>query len=246
MATGIVLGGGGTKAFAHLGVLQALQEAEIKPDMISGASAGAIMGAFIADGKTPEETLGIMKLFDIMDYVSFNWPLTGLLDLDNLERKLKKRLAAKTFEELKIPLYVAASNLRTGYVEYLGAGPLATAVKASSSIPFLFEPVEIGGQKYCDGGLLDNLPYAPLKGKCETIITVNVARSREAGKLNDIVEIALRAMEIVLGQDKQSAVQESAMYIEPEGTENYFLFDTGHAEELFDLGYAHAKKMLGR
>ena len=245
MKTGIVLGGGSGKAFAHLGVLQALEEAGIVPDALSGSSSGAIVGAFIASGFKPFETLQLMKTYRFLDYVSVNLPVTGLFTLDSLERNLKKQLPADTFADLKMPFYVSVSNLYSGKVEYLHAGPLAAAIKASCSLPFVFSPVKLNGQLYSDGGLLDNLPYAPLMELCDRIIVISISRTAQVKKFDSIKDIAGRVIDMIVNQDSENAKRNCDLYIEPPGMENYNILDTGRENEFFSLGYDYCKRILG-
>ena len=165
--TGIVLSGGGARGFAHLGVLLALNEAGIFPDIISGTSAGALIGVLYADGYTPGE---IMKLLDAntsFHYIRPTVPKEGLLQISGIIKILRDNLRAKTFEELKLPLIVAATNLNYGRIEYFSAGELLQPVIASASIPVLFKPVLINGCLFVDGGVLDNLPIKPVEEVCE-------------------------------------------------------------------------------
>src|SRR5665811_384027 len=172
--TGLVLSGGGTRGFAHLGVIAALVEKGIKPDIISGTSAGAITGAFIAAGKTPEEILKIFKKGSFFKYTKLHIPTDGLLKLDGLKEVIQKEIASKNIEDLKVPFFVAVSNLNKGIVEYKNKGLLGETVLASSSIPILFSPVILNGDSYVDGGLMDNIPISPIKTKCEQIIVSNI------------------------------------------------------------------------
>ena len=173
--TGLVLSGGGTRGFAHLGVIAALLEKGIKPDVISGTSAGAIAGAFIASGKTPKEIRDLLKKGSFFKYTKLQIPKDGLMKLDGLKELFQKEIKAKKLEDLDIPLYVTVSNLNTGDVEYHNTGTLDEMVLASASIPILFSPVNIDGNRYVDGGLLDNIPIEPIKSDCEQIIVSNIS-----------------------------------------------------------------------
>jgi NTE family protein len=116
--TGLVLSGGGARGFAHLGVLQALNEAGIYPDIISGASAGALAGVMYCDGYKPKEILKIMKSGSRLDYMRPTVPRDGLLQISGIVRILDTHLKAKTFEELKMPLYVSTTDINSGKVVY--------------------------------------------------------------------------------------------------------------------------------
>src|SRR6056297_535762 len=108
---GIVLAGGGARGFAHLGVLKALEEKGIRADCISAVSAGSIVGAFIASGKSPDQVMEIMQESDFFDYAKVLMPKQGLMSLENLHKNLEEELEENKISELKIPLYIAASNL---------------------------------------------------------------------------------------------------------------------------------------
>ena len=245
MITGIVLGGGSGKAFAHLGILKALEEAGIVPDAVSGASSGALIGAFISSGMGPSETLEVMKKYKLLDYVSMNLPVTGLFSLDNLEKNLQKQLPARTFSDLKLPFYVAVSNINSGKVDYLHTGPLPIAIRASCSIPFIFSPVPLNGQLYLDGGLLDNLPYTPLTSFCDRIIVVNISRTAAVKKFDSLKDITVRVIQMVVNQDSENAKRNCDLYLEPPGMENNQTFDMTRWDEFYRIGYDYCRKILG-
>ncbi len=244
MSIGMVLGGAGTKAFVHLGVLKALRERGIRPDVFSGASSGSIVGAFMAAGRGIEETHEALKTYRFFNFATVGVQASGLLNLDNLERNLMKQLKERTFEELRYPLFAAATNLYAGRVDYICSGPLIPAVKASCAIPFLFAPVKLNGSLYVDGGLMDDIPYAPLLGYSSHIIASSVSRAREVEKVGNFAELAARVVELVMNQDSENAKRNCDLFIEPEGVEKYGILDTGNGDELFKLGYEYTKNLL--
>ncbi|MGC9355810.1 MAG: patatin-like phospholipase family protein, partial [Mariniphaga sp.] len=189
---GLVLSGGGTRGFAHLGVIAALNEKGIYPEVISGTSAGAIVGAFIAGQKSPEEVMKIFKKGWFFQYTKLNLPVNGLLKLDGLREIIEEEIEYKNIEDLPVPFYVALANMNKGAVEYKNSGHLGKAVLASSSIPVLFAPIEIEGQFYVDGGLMDNIPIEPIKNDCEQIIVVNIAPLNPREKFKNLIQIASR------------------------------------------------------
>lgn len=126
---GIALGGGGARGFAHLGVLKALKERGIKADIISGASAGSIVGGFYADKKSPEEIFKIIKEKGFFKYTNFNIPKTGLVGLDGLEKQIDEDLSVENIEDLPIPFIAAATNLNAGEVAYYVMNADLTAIK---------------------------------------------------------------------------------------------------------------------
>jgi len=240
---GIALGGGGARGFIHLGVIKALEEKGITPDVISGVSAGAIVGAFIASGKKPDEIMELIKENKFLDYAKVRFPVMGLFTLENFEEHIKPHLSAKSFSDLKIPFYVAVSNLNSGRVEYFNEGPLITAIQASCSIPVLFSPVTINGQLYVDGGLLDNLPYKPLINKCDKIIAISILASEKTNKIENLIEVAARTFEMSVSINREITQRECDLLIEPTGVEAINIFDNSNAEEMFNIGYDYCRKI---
>lgn len=243
MKTGIALGGGGAKGFVHLGVLKALGEMGIKPEIVAGTSAGSIVGAFVAAGVEPEEILELVKKNRFIDYAKVTLPGGGFFTLDNFEKLMEKLLPARNFADLKLPFFASVTNLYTGKVEYKSEGPLIPAIKASCAIPVLFSPVVLEGQMYVDGGVLDNLPVTPLAGKCDKIIAVNVNGSEEVKRLGNIKGAALRVFEIIANRDRDIAKGNCDLLIEPPGLGKFKILDTRHADELFEIGYEHTRKI---
>ena len=137
---GLALGGGGARGFAHLGVAQALAEAGLRPDIISGTSAGSIVGAMLASGHTPLEC---MELFAHMKMRHLAKPAVsrkGFLEYSHLEEELETFIGVRTFEELKIPLVVTASDMNTAQPVHFRTGELLPCIIASCSIPVVFVP----------------------------------------------------------------------------------------------------------
>ncbi|MCK8826052.1 patatin-like phospholipase family protein [Fuchsiella alkaliacetigena] len=240
---GIALSGGGARGFAHLGVLKALEEKGITPDIISGVSAGAIVGAFIASGKKADEVMAIMKENKFTDYAKANLPINGLLSLNNLRDKLEKHLDKQAFSELEIPFYIAISDLNEGKVEYLNEGPLISIIQASASIPVLFSPVKIDGRLYVDGGLFDNLPIKPLLGSCDKIIAVNAMPIERTEKIDNLVEIALRTFQLSVSGKNKEMKRKCDLFIEPKGLKDFHILDTKHADKLFEIGYDYCSNL---
>src|SRR5512133_3698530 len=136
--TGFVLSGGGARGFAHLGFMEALFEEGIHPDIISGTSAGALAGVLIADGLAPREILKLLNTGSRLDFMRPAFPREGLLQISGIVKILNANLHAKKFEDLKIPLFVAATDINNGKAVYFSEGDLIERVTASMSIPVLF------------------------------------------------------------------------------------------------------------
>lgn len=238
---GLVLSGGGTRGFAHLGVITALYEKGIIPDVISGTSVGALVGAYIAGGIMPDVILKIFNKGWFFKYTNLKFPDNGLLKLNGLKEILQKTIPYKNIEELPLPFYVSVANLNTGKGEYLKEGPLGTAVLASSSIPVLFSPVKLNGQLYVDGGLMDNLPVEPIKNDCEYIISVNITPLNPRKEIRNLIQIASRTFYMGVNANMTQVHKYSSLYIEPEGIDTYDILSLSHADEMFRLGYESVK-----
>jgi NTE family protein len=243
-ATGLVLSGGAARGYAHLGVMKALNEEGIYPDIISGASAGAIAGALYADGYTPVEILEILGKNSRLDFLKLTVPKDGLLKMEGMIKVLKKALRAKTFEDLKTPLVVSVTNLNLAKVEYFESGELLRAVIASASIPVVFKPVEMDNTFYVDGGVMDNLPLAPIEKRCRVLIGSYVNEMGERKNFNSLLGIAERAFHLSVTKDMAAKQKKFNLFINPKELSNYNAFDQASSEEIFKIGYKVAKEKI--
>ena len=239
---GLVLSGGGTRGFAHLGVIKALSEKGIIPNIISGTSAGAIAGSLIADGHSPEEIFKQQTSKRFLAYTNFNFFRKGLLNFKNLKKNLAEVYTVKNIENLKIPFYACVSNLNEGTAEYFTQGNLIDIVLASASVPFLFKPVEINGITYCDGGLIDNLPIKPLLGKCEKIICVNLIHLKHKKQFKNSKKIFARIFDVLTYHNQKTYISECDILIEPPAIYNQPYFSNKKARETFNIGYDYVMK----
>lgn len=242
---GLVLSGGGAKGFAHIGVLKALNEKGIFPDIISGTSAGAIVGALYADGHSPDDILQLFSGKDLYNLVQIVMPNRGLFKMKDLLYMLKSNLRSRRIEQLKIRTYICATNLSTGRVKYFYEGPIIKPIIASASIPVLFQPVLINEDLYVDGGMFANLPVEPILGKCERLIGVHVNPfgyfDRRNESLSTIVE---RVFQISTRANVLNDVNKCDWFIEPSGLKNYGLLSVKQGKEMFDLSYEYALEYL--
>lgn len=178
---GLTLGGGGARGFAHIPFLQVFDDLDIKPSIISGTSIGAIMGALYSSGHAAREILDIvhnLDLISISKMVDLNILNTkGLVKGKGIESFLSKHLKAKTFEELDIPLKIVATDLWDQSEVVIEEGNLVQAIRASISIPAIFEPVKTRDRVLVDGGLCNPVPYDIIRDQCDLLVAVDVAGS---------------------------------------------------------------------
>jgi NTE family protein len=239
---GIALSGGGARGIAHIGVLQALIENGIYPESVSGASAGAIVGALYAAGKSPQEMLQFVKDSSLLKLFKVGLPLNGLAKLTYVRDQLKTYIPGDDFAQLQRRLFVAIANLNTGECEMRHEGVLSEVVMASCSIPLVFKPVEINGNWYVDGGLLNNMPVAPLLPHSDILIGVNVIPHVKTASKNvqNIIGIATRCFELSILSNTNASIQMCQVVIEPRRVQAYNIFQFNQYKKLFDIGYQAA------
>jgi NTE family protein len=242
--TGLVLSGGGARGFAHLGVIIALNEAGIYPQVISGTSAGALIGVLYADGYTPADILNMLNANTSFHYIRPTVPREGLLQISGIIRILKDNLRAKNFEELKIPLIVAATNLNRGQIVYFSSGELLQPVIASASIPVLFKPVIINKEYYVDGGVLDNLPIKPIEDNCNYKIGSFVNPTGYEPNITSLIQIAERTFLLNVAKEVLEKESRFNLFIAPQELKNYKILDPEKSEEMFQIGYKATKNKL--
>jgi NTE family protein len=241
---GLVLSGGGARGFAHLGLIQALNEAGIFPDVISGTSAGALAGVLYADGYSPKEIQHLMNFGSRFDLMRPAMPREGLLQINGISKILKTHLRAKSFCELKIPLFVAATDINNGKAVYFSEGELIDPVIASASIPVLFQPVKIDDILYVDGGVLDNLPLKPIENSCRFLIGSFVNPVGYIEKISGLINIAERTFMLSMSKEIIEKAKKFDLFVAPLELRNYKILDPEKASELFEVGYEATKEML--
>jgi NTE family protein len=241
---GLVLSGGGTRGFAHIGAIKALREAGIYPDVISGVSAGAIAGALIADGHSPDDIMKMFKETKTYKYIEFIIPKNGLLRMTGLAKILKQNLRAKTFEELSIPFFVNATDLTNGRPEYFYKGELMNRVLASSTVPVLFQPVKMENKTYVDGGVMNNFPTEPIEKKCNLLIGVYVNPLGYVEDFTSMMSIAERSFHLCFSTLLGNKSNKCDIYIEPPELKDYRLLDVAKIKDIYQLGYKETKKVL--
>lgn len=241
---GLALSGGGAKGFAHLGVFKALKEFGLKPDIISGTSAGAIAGALYADGYEPEEIVELFVGQEFKQFAEIQMPKAGIFSLSGFRKFLKKHLKAKTFEELNMPLYVVATDLDDGLSVTFSEGQLIEPILASCSIPIIFNPVVINGVHYVDGGLFRNFPVTNIRDLCDTVIGVNVAPLVQKKYNQTLLHIAERSYHYMFRANALVDRKLCDILIETDEVANFKVFDLVNMREIFDLGYQVATAVL--
>lgn len=235
--TGLALSGGGVRGFAHLGVLQALDELGIRISAISGVSAGAIIGSLYAAGHKPKDIFELVKGYNYFTLSSLAFSKTGIFSLRNIETTLGKLLKEDNFEHLEIPLFITATNLSAGKEAVFSSGSLVDKVMASAAVPAIFQPVQVDGAYYVDGGVLNNFPVACLKGLCDVVIGSHVNKLYD-GEHIDISEVQIieHCFHLAIANKVHEQALLCDIFIEPL-LAGYGMFELKHAARVFELGY---------
>ena len=239
---GLVLSGGGARGFAHLGLLQALDELNIRPDAISGTSAGSIVGAFYAAGNKPKDILAFMRGNSYFKWSNFLLHKDGFFSMQPLSDMLKKYITHDSFETLSIKLFVTVTDFTKNKSLTYSKGPLFQSIIASSSVPVIFEPVSKDESLLVDGGILNNFPVEPLKKNCNKIIGSYVNKVEPmpgpAGRFGKthILERCFNMASSIISYQKKSLCD---IFIEP-SLDKYTMFDNAQADIIYDIGYKAA------
>ena len=244
MRVGLVLSGGGIRGIAHLGVLQALTEAGIKFCKISGTSAGSIVGSLYCQGLEPYQILQIFLKTRLYRFLRPAFQTPGLLSLDNTKSLFLEYLPHDSFEGLKIPMVIAATDFSEGKLVYFSSGKLIQAILASSSIPGVFKPIIIDDKMYLDGGVLNNFPIEPLRPDCDFIIGSSCNHLPVVNKIINTRRLIERAAIMSINSDMEQKCQYLDVLIEPEGMGATSVFDVKKTEEIYWLSYNAALKKL--
>jgi NTE family protein len=197
---GLALGGGAARGFAHVGVLQVLEENGIKPDLVVGTSAGSLVAAIYASGKTGAQLQQVAETMEEAAITDWTLPVfsRGMLRGDALARYVNLQVGNKLLENMPIPLGVVATDLASGQAVLFQRGDTGTAVRASSSVPAVFQPVKIGSHEYVDGGLVSPVPvrFARQMG-ADVIVAVDISSAPENNPSGDTLQILLQTFAIM-------------------------------------------------
>jgi NTE family protein len=217
---GLALGGGAARGFAHIGVIKALESQGIQADVVVGTSAGAVVGALYAAGNSG---FALQKIaFDMDEAAISDWavPLfgksSGVLKGEALQSYVNKAVGNQPMEKLKIPFGVVATDLKNGMPILFQRGNTGMAVRASSSVPGVFQPVAIGGRNYVDGGLVAPVPvrYAREMG-ADFIIAVNISTQTDAQAAISSMEVILQTFSIMGQRINQFELKDADVVIQP-------------------------------
>jgi len=232
---GLTLSGGGTRSIAHMGVLQGLEDLGIRPDAVAGASAGAVLGALYAAGRSPRQILEAVKTS--VSSGLLNKLFSGLFTADGLQQFFKVTGLPNRFEYLSLPLWVSATDLRNCRAVTFSDGDLHKILLGSCAIPGVFSPVHYRDHELADGGILDNLPVREIRPLCEKLIGSNVNKIHvSAVKTMNRLRVLERCFHLVIAEQVAVSATFCDHYLQPE-LGRYSMFELKYPDQIFRAGY---------
>ena len=216
----LVLGGGAARGFAHVGVIRALEQERIPIDLIVGTSVGSLIGAVYAydlNSFELEWTAFKLEKEHLFDYALMSAVRgMGMVKGEKLEEFVKTKVPVKNIEDLKMPFVAVATDLNRGTRVVLDRGPVARAVRASSAIPGVFEPVKHQGRLLVDGGVIDNIPVSVARAKkADIVIAVDIGENVRNFKISNLVDVMLQSVNIMFNENVGFKKKEADILIRP-------------------------------
>lgn len=215
---GLALGGGAARGFAHVGVIQALEEAGIRPDFVVGTSAGSLVAALYASGRNGTQLQQVAEAMEEAALTDWTLPLfsRGMFRGEALARYVNAQVGNRLIEDMPLQLGIVATDLQSGQGILFRRGDTGTAVRASSAVPAVFLPVRINGREYVDGGLVAPVPvrYARQMG-ADIVIAVDISASPEGNSAADAIQLLLQTFAIMGRSINSYELQDADVVIRP-------------------------------
>jgi NTE family protein len=194
----LALGGGAARGFAHIGVIKALEAHGIVPDMVVGTSSGSLVGALYAGGYGGFDLQRVALQLDDSVIADWSLPDRGFIKGEALQNFVNQAVQNRPLEKLNMPFATVATDLQSGESVVFRTGNTGTAVRASSSVPGVFQPVAISGREYVDGGLVSPVPVRAARGMgADLVIAVYISNNPRFGKTRDSVDVMLQTFAIM-------------------------------------------------
>lgn len=213
---GLALGGGAARGFAHIGVIQVLEEQGIRPDLVVGTSAGSLVAAMYASGKSGVEMASLAGSMDESGLTDWSFPGRGLIRGEALARYVRAQTGGLQIEQMKMPLGIVATDLGDGQPILFQRGDPGLAVRASSAVPAVFQPVKIGSREYVDGGLVSPVPvrFARQMG-AELVVAVDISSPPDGNPTGDAFRLLLQTFAIMGRSINRFELKEADVVLRP-------------------------------
>jgi NTE family protein len=213
---GLALGGGAARGFAHIGVIQALEENGLAPDLVVGTSAGSLVAALYASGRGGRDLATLADAMDETAFADWSYPGRGLIRGKALARFVRDKTGRRNIEQMRLPLGIAATDLDSGQAILFRSGDTGTAVRASSAVPAVFQPVKIGQREYVDGGLSAPIPvhHARQMG-AEFVIAVDISAVPQGNPTGDAARMLMQTFAIMGRSLKNYELRQADVVVQP-------------------------------
>jgi len=244
---GLALGGGFARGFAHLGVLQVLEQNQIAISHIAGTSVGSILGAAYASGAPLSRIIATCRTLRFRDIARWRVSRLGLASNNRLGDLIERVFESRQFEELRIPLAVVATDLTSGEPVVFTQGHLVDAIRASCAFPGLFEPVEIGTRCLADGGLVAPVPtLAARELGATSVVGISVGmQDGHRGAPTNIFQVVSRAVSAAQKHQLEIWERHADIVLRPD-VQSLAWDDFDRAEQAIEAGAVAARRALPR
>ncbi|TCB50426.1 patatin-like phospholipase family protein [Acinetobacter sp. ANC 4779] len=241
----LVLGSGGARGYAHIGVIQVLEKQGIHPDFIVGTSAGSIVGSIYASGKTATELRDIALNMKAQDVRDVKLDIKGFFDGKKVENYVNQQVNNTPLELLKTPMYVVATQLKEGKKVVFNYGNTGQAVRASVSIPSMFVPTKIGADEYVDGGLVSPVPVDVARDLgADIIIAVDILAQPMHTETSNLWGLFNQNINIMQNHLASEELKHADIVIQPDLREKAHIFDVRGREMTIRAGAIAAQNQL--
>ena len=228
----LVLGSGGARGYAHIGVIEVLEQYGIHPDFIVGSSAGSIVGSIYASGKTPEQIREIALNMKVQDVREITLRKNGFLDGAKVEHFINHQIGNLPLEKMKIPLFVVATELKQGKKVVFNYGNTGQAVRASSAIPSMFIPAMIQNKEYVDGGLVSPVPVDVARQLgADVVIAVDILAQPQYTETANMWGLFNQNINIMQQQLSHAELRHADIVIQPDLREKAHIFDVTERDQ---------------
>lgn len=241
---GLVLSGGGVRGMAHVGLIKAMQEFGIDAKIVTGSSVGALVGALYANDVSVNNMLQFFKETPLFNYHFLTIAKAGFIDTDRYINIFKTYFPEDTFESLKKELHIVATNIQDGDEVFFSSGELIRPLLASAALPPVFSPIELNGQLYADGGIMNNFPLEPLENRCDYIIgsNVSIVSRLQQKDLKNSFQLTGRVTNLMIYASSKRKIKSCNLLLESPDLEHIRVLDRKGIENAFNIGYDYACK----
>jgi len=242
---GVTFSGGGARGFAHAGALMAIEEAGLQPDAVAGVSAGSVIAVLYAAGVKPLSMVRIFAHTGFRNFAGLCFGRGGIFNIEKFENFVMRALGGVRYlEDLRIPTYIAATDLDHGSTVAFSSGEIGPRMLASCSIPIVFSPVKIDGVNYVDGGVLRNHPAWIIRDKCETLIGVNVSPLMPVKDYRTILGMAMRTYRLMTKANQSADMALCDVSVVTPEIADCSVFNLKNIKRIFISGYVQTRKAL--